>query len=1728
MRGGTRAAHATITELSDRETKKMTGNGSRARILVDNDDAATADAIAQVLRESGFVVEAVAERSEPANGTNAVIVECDQPDALRRAEEARHESEDRFAFVRRATGVGYWYCDLPFDVLHWDEHVKAHFHLPADAFVNIDTFYDRLHPDDRQRTRDAIAVAIDQRTAYDIEYRTVDPDTGAIKWIRAIGRADYGPDGTPKRFDGVTIDVSNGKRTSEQAAEAADRLTLIADAMPALIAYVDADARYRFNNRGYEQWFGHDRDDIHGCLVSEVVGDDAYAVIEPHVRKALDGERVSFEAEIPFSDDQRRTVHCDYVPDERADGSVAGFYALITDITLRRQHDRASARLAAIVQSSSDAIISKTLDGVIESWNEGAERIFGYTAEEAIGRPVTMLIPEDRLGEETQIIGAIRTGQRIEHYETIRRRKDGSLVNISLTVSPVLDSNGRIIGASKIARDITERTRFENALRESESRFKAMANTAPAMLWVTDADGTATFLSRGWHEFTGRPQHGGLDADWFEAVHPQDRREFQRSLLDANRRREAFSIDYRLRRHDGMYRWCIAHGRPRFDNDERYLGFVGSVIDAHERKKAELERSAQSRILEMIASEEPLAEILNELVRSAEQQIPGTTGSILLLDPDGKRLRHGAAPGLPDAYNRAIDGVEIGPAVGSCGTAAYRGERVIVEDIQSDPLWADYRKTAEAHGLRACWSQPILSADGRTIGTSAIYFNEPKRPIDDELTTLQATAQFAGLAIDRHRTLQALRDSEARFRAFTTATSDAVYRMNADWTEMQQLQGQQFIPDTLEPSRSWLQRYVYADDRPGVLEAIDRAIRTREMFEMEHRVIRLDGSIGWTQSRAVPIFDDQGTIQEWFGAASDVTARKQAEESLEQQRRLYEGVLTTTPDLAYIFDLDHRFIYANEGLLRMWGKTWDEAIGRNCLELGYEPWHAELHDKEIERVVATKTPIRGEVPFTGTAGRRIYDYIFTPILNDDGEVIAVAGTTRDVTDMKLAEEEIREARSRLESTLAAAEIGTWEFDIVKNAVGADRNLAFLFGMTTEEADQAPVERYLEAIHAEDRPRVERSIARAIESEDTYEAEYRVVPSPGQPVRWVVARGRVERDPDGTPVRLPGVVVDITERKRFEEALRESEDRFKVMANAAPAMLWVTAPDGSATFLSRGWYEYTGQTELEVDGFGWLEGVHPDDREHSHRIFEEANANQDPFSLDYRLRRADGQYRWCISAGKPSFDENGRFLGYVGSVIDVHERKQAETALRAAHDQVKQARDYAEATLRTSPVPLLVLESDLRVSSANEAFYEMFDTGPDDTEGRFLHELGNREWDIPELRELLGKVLEQSDGFQGFEVEPHFETIGTRSMLLNARLMDNEEGEPDRVVLVMEDITQRREHEERMATVMAELNHRVKNTLAVVDAIASQTLRHANSLNSFKKSFGERLRAIANVHSLLTGTDWTGCSLEEIVRSEIDPRRASPNQASIRGPALTLSPKQCLALHMVVHELATNAMKYGALKGESGHIDIAWETHSRDGVRWLKFEWRERCEGNLTTSGEPGYGSSLIEQTVNYELRGELEKELAPSGLTCTISFPLSAHELPVPESPSGATLQTDSTGSKPRVLVVEDNGTIAQVLVDELEEMGVDVVGPANTLEKAMQLVEGKPPAAALLDVDLDGTKVYPLARLLRERQVRFLLLTGYDKADLPEDLRESTILGKPICPDELKAMLGQIGLHSR
>jgi PAS domain S-box-containing protein len=330
---------------------------------------------------------------------------------------------------------------------------------------------------------------------------------------------------------------------------------------------------------------------------------------------------------------------------------------IIRDITERKRAEDTQRKLAAIVQSSDDAILSVSLANVITSWNPGAQGMFGYTEAEALGQPITMIIPPELMEEEVEILRRIKAGDSLEHSETIRMAKNGNRLDVSLTISPIRDSAGKIVGVSKIARNITERKRAEELLYESEERFRLITNAAPVMIWMSGTDKLCTFFNQPWLEFTGRSLQAELGNGWTEGVHPEDFDGCLKNYTSAFDRRDSFEIEYRLRRHDGEYRWVSDLGVPTFKADGSFAGYIGSCIDITERKLAQEALSGMSRKL-IEAQEQERTWIARELHDDVNQRIA-------LLAVNLERLK-GDLPASATEVRRSLD--EVSEQVSALGS----------------------------------------------------------------------------------------------------------------------------------------------------------------------------------------------------------------------------------------------------------------------------------------------------------------------------------------------------------------------------------------------------------------------------------------------------------------------------------------------------------------------------------------------------------------------------------------------------------------------------------------------------------------------------------------------------------------------------------------------------------------------------------------------------------------------------------------------------------------------------------------------------------------------------------------------------------------------------------------------------------------------------------------------------------------------------------------------------
>ena len=281
--------------------------------------------------------------------------------------------------------------------------------------------------------------------------------------------------------------------------------------------------------------------------------------------------------------------------------------------------------------------------------------------------------------------------------------------------------------------------------------------------------------------------------------------------------------------------------------------------------------------------------------------------------------------------------------------------------------------------------------------------------------------------------------------------------------------------------------------------------------------------------------------------------------------------------------------------------------------------------------------------------------------------------------------------------LAAIDVGFWYCDLPFDVLEWDATVKLHFWLPPSAV--VTIETFYDRLHPDDRQRTRDAIEHSILSRSPYDIEYRTVsdqdsPEPGLE-RWIRAIGYTAYDTDGNPIRFDGVTVDITAQKRAALALAESEARFRNMADNAPVMIWVTDASGECTYLNRQWYEFTGQTVAAAVGFGWLDAVHPDERPAAAEAFRDANARRVPFHSDYRMLRADGVYRWAVDAASPRFGASGEFLGFIGSVIDIHERKESEAERLRLLQAERAARAEAERANRAKSDFLAVMSHELR-------------------------------------------------------------------------------------------------------------------------------------------------------------------------------------------------------------------------------------------------------------------------------------------------------------------------------------------------------------------------------------------------------------------------------------------------
>ncbi|MDW8059499.1 MAG: PAS domain-containing protein [Thermomicrobium sp.] len=656
----------------------------------------------------------------------------------------------------------------------------------------------QLHPEDRERVLQEVWRHEPTGEPLRLEYRFQRKD-GETVWLWHEVRAIRSPDGTIGGRQAILMDITERKRIEEALRAAEERFRTLVEQIPAALVILEPRAEwlpdglpgYRthyaspriLDLTGYapEEW------EQLGVLARSTHPDDRPALLEflGHVERT--GEPGRLEYRFVRKDGQLAWHRLEIWPIRTPDGSVLQWHALLLDVTREKEAERALReaeeryrnlveQLPAVVYVEGVAPVrypNGRLDRPLVYVSPQIEQLTGHTPEEH-QRDRTLWIraihPDDyqRVRRETREAWA--TGRFHSEFRIVHA--DGSVRWLESTARLVRDADGKPLYWQGVMLDVTERKRIEEELQEAEERYRTLVEQIPAAVIVTSAtpvvlpDGTlhypVTYLSPRIEEVTGfsREEFEATPGLWFSRMHPDDQPRVFAEAVRTDETGESFQVTYRFQRKDGRWVWLEnravmmrdAHGHPLF--------WHGLLIDVTERKRTEELLVAQTTLLRLIAEAAPLSEVLERLCRLVEAQAPGLLCSVLLLDSEG-RLRHAAAPSLPPEAIATIDGVRIGPEVGSCGTAAYLNQPVYVADTRTDPRWARYRGLAERFGFRACWSTPIRDATGTVLGTVALYATEPRAPRPEEERLLELATQLAALALERWR-----ESEELRHRAF--------------------------------------------------------------------------------------------------------------------------------------------------------------------------------------------------------------------------------------------------------------------------------------------------------------------------------------------------------------------------------------------------------------------------------------------------------------------------------------------------------------------------------------------------------------------------------------------------------------------------------------------------------------------------------------------------------------------------------------------------------------------------------------------------------------------------------------------------------------------------------------------------------------------------------------------------------------------------------------------------
>jgi PAS domain S-box-containing protein len=704
-----------------------------------------------------------------------------------------------------------------------------------------------------------------------------------------------------------------------------------------------------------------------------------------------------------------------------------------------------------------------------------------------------------------------------------------------------------------------------------------------------------------------------------------------------------------------------------------------------------------------------------------------------------------------------------------------------------------------------------------------------------------------------------------------------------------------------------------------------------------------------------------------------------------------QAVLDAMPTALYVCSGDGAILRYNRRAAELWGRkpSLGETDERYCgsFRLYHLDGRPLAHaDTPMAQVLRTGEPAHElEVLIERPDGSRRNVLVqIEPLLDDQGGVLGAINCFQDISDRKALELELRQSRQDLEDFFENSAVGLHLVGADGTILRANQAELNLLGYTPDEYIGRPIADF----HAD--PHVIRDILQRLSRGETLDRYPARLKAKDGSIRHVLITSNAHfRNGEFHNSRC--FTVDVTDQRRADEALRESQQRLAVTYEQAPIGIAEMDAAGRFVRVNEALSSIIGYAPEELLGQSFIDLTHPEDRDDdAEQYARQVRGEIAHYSTQKRFLRKNGSIVFVNVLSSSVFDRHGRFRYGVRVVQDVTEQLQAEERLR-------ESERHARELLNALPAAIYTTDAEGRITYYNQAAVDFSGRKPT---------LGSDEWcvtwrlftpdgsPLPHDQCPMAVALREGRAVRGEEAIAE-RPDGTRVPFIPFPTpLRDASGRIIGAVNMLVDITERKQAEEHQRVLIDELNHRVKNTLATVQSIATQTIRTSPDIATFSENFEPRLLSLSKAHELLTRQVWTGVNLRDIVCQELEPYDdGSTTRVLLEGPDLTLEPRVSLALSLVLHELTTNAAKYGALSTDQGLVTVQWSAPGSGTPDVLRIDWIESGGPTVMPPARRSFGTRLIERSMTKDLQGTARLDFDPAGLRCLLELPLHQHQL---------------------------------------------------------------------------------------------------------------------------------------